>query len=380
MYPPCKQREVRMMRIKFIATALLFIGACANKEAGNNLLARDLIFEKIADGWTYEVILDPRISRHPEIARLIMAAKADGIKKPDDACDLSASGEPNCFETHDISVAFAGSRLLSLLDEIQVDRGMHPVVSYEGHIFDVADKREIPFETIFTDWSEAKSRMQKQFCSRLEQERPDAEECPAIEKQGLSLHQSGVFVNTHDYQLGAYPLGREAILLSLDGEGDGVPEFRSLLKDEYKAEFDPSPPKANSTRVADPNSSTPPAETPIAFGVGNCVAGDELSFRGGWAVGMANPDPLPLLQKIADSSFDERLAIAAERPLRTNWRNMCTGVQTIEGMTVTLQGALDGKDLRTTRFLTVFANPPDDGGRTRSCRLGIMSEDVSCLK
>ena len=224
------------MRNRLIVAALLLTGACANKASDKELLASDLIFEITSNGWTYEVILDPRISRHPEIARLIMSAKSEGVAKPDDACDLTEKGEPTCFETHDITVVYTGTRLLSLIDEVEIDHGMHPVVSFEGHIFDIAEKREIPFEGIFIDWSEARSRLQRQFCRKLRQEHPDAEKCPAVEEQGLSLTQSGVVVNTHDYQLGAYPLGRATILVTYDGDRLD-PEFLSLMRREYRAEF-----------------------------------------------------------------------------------------------------------------------------------------------
>lgn len=368
--------------------ALLLCLAGCKAEANEGLPASELTYSTTDQGWTLSITIDPWLGSRPDIVRKIREWRISNMLAGDDEC-YTESGT-GCEESASFEVHYDGTRLVSVLENSQVDTGgAHPRGLLRDHLFDLQTGDEIRFGDLFASWAKARPIIQREFCAVVRPSVEDIEKCPDIQKQAITLRAyprgliSTIVVSTQDYELGYYAAGNGPFDIEI------TPDITANLKPEYRSEFGRA---AKSVSVDDPiiEKSATTETTPRLFeaggrrGPGSCKMGDPLQFHGGWAVGAGGVVPFenPAVNFENFLARDEatQSKYAQEDALKFDRRGGCTGVGQIDPATVYLSQPLSGGEIRGGKFLVVGVNGTDEWGAKRACLVLVRSTDVTCAK
>lgn len=224
--------------IGFAIAAAMQLAACDMK-AEDQLLASDLVYLKQQRGWKKTIEIDPWLTSHPDLVRHLRSERVGAMEEGEWDCQASY----RCYESSTFRLAYDGTRLVSIVeDQTLYAGGAHPISGVPDYLYDLEAGQRIRFGDLFTSWKKARPLMQEAFCNSLQGSYEEAEECPDVQQQAISLASSpetdkapGFTVETQDYALGYYAAGRATVRIDLDRQ------IHALIKPEYRSEFeDPS--------------------------------------------------------------------------------------------------------------------------------------------
>lgn len=224
-----------------LITGAALLGAC-EAQAQDPLLADELVYTENNAGWLRKIKIDSSLASFPPLVRQLRATQIAAFDPSLDACGM-ASGD-GCLEITKFELEYEGTRLVSLLESThRYGGGAHSLTRATDHLYDLKSAKRLRFDDIFTSWPQARAILQSAFCRDLSQYHPDAEECPAIEKQAITLGgyeyeiAKAVFVTvtTQDYALGTYALGQATISIEVTNN------LYDLIKPEYREDFQKPP-------------------------------------------------------------------------------------------------------------------------------------------
>lgn len=370
---------------------MLLLGAC-QAQASNPLLASELVYESAANGWTRTIVIDPRLSKHPELVREIRKARISNMLAGDDECYTES--KTGCEEDATFDLHFDGTRLVSVLESTQVDTGgAHPRGFYRDHLFDMASGQEMRFGDLFNSWAAVRPVLQRELCTAVKAMTENGEKCPDIEKQAFSLQGyrpgqiSTILVTTQDYELGFYAAGNGPFPIEI------TPSILSQVKAEYRSDFENHPSESGSSDASLGNAgqeaasgASQPAllEASAPRGPGNCKIGDPLQFVGGWAVGAGGvspfENPATNFENFLAQDSEDQTRFAEQDPLKFDVRGGCTGVGHIDPTTMYLSQPLGGGTVKGGKFLVTAVNGTDGFGQRRACQIIVRTADVTCQK
>lgn len=215
--------------------AAMQLAAC-DTQAEDQLLASDLVYLKQQHGWKKTIRIDSWLTFHPDLVRHLRSERIRTMEEGRWDCRF----DEGCFETSDFRLAYDGTRLVSIVEEQTLHGGgAHPITGVTDYLYDLEAHERIRFGDLFTSWSKARPLIQEAFCASLHSSYEEAEECPDVQQQAISLASlpetdkaTGFTVETQDYALGYYAAGRATVYIELNRQ------IQELIKPEYLSEFE----------------------------------------------------------------------------------------------------------------------------------------------
>lgn len=380
-----------MIKKLMCAGMLMLMTGCSSNpapERSKDLLATELTYSQQKAGWTHTLTIDPWLASRPELVRAIRAEYTAAAGKGYESC----SSELGCSDTTTFQVAHSGPRLVSLLQENDIDGGgAHPITRVGDYLFDVSARKKVRFGDIFSSWTNVRPLIQSAFCANLRATHEGLSKCPDVQGQAITLFSTpmsgkvtAMLVSTQDYALGSYADGRESVRVEVSRA------IYEQLREEYRNDFQTPQPDSSmaddliasereqgATAVTVDEHASGGTQT----GPGNCKPGDELAFTGGWVTGAAGSvltsSPVAVLESVLASGATEQQEMSRASPLRPVGRNGCIGIALLDPRTVYLGSPLGGGPIKEGRYLVVWSDF-SDGGRNHPCMIAVQAKDVVC--